>query len=120
MKLAVEEPESAVLHAYVDAGTFELTSSALAVVEVARGVRVADLETSSQSTAGVLDRLLLIDVDREILRLAVSYTSARVRSLDAIHLASAMRADARQMLVYDRRLAEAAAAAGLEVLSPGA
>lgn len=120
MKLAVEEPESAALHAFVEAETFELTSSALAVVEVARGVRVADLDTPSRSAATVLDRVLLIDIDRELLRFAVTYTSARVRSLDAIHLASALKADARRMLVYDHRLAEAAAATGLEVLSPGA
>lgn len=120
MKLAVQESESTALHAYVDAGTFELTSSVLAMVEVARGVRVADLETSSRAVAGVLDRILLVDLDRELLRAAVSYTSARVRSLDAIHLASALKADARRILVYDRRLAEAATAAGLETLSPGA
>lgn len=67
-----------------------------------------------------LDATELLDVDRELLETAVSWTSARVRSLDAIHLASALRVGAREMLVYDRRLAEAAAAAGLEVLSPGA
>lgn len=105
---------------FVEAGTFELTSSALAIVEVARGVRVADLAEPSRSAATVLDRILFVDVDRELLRFAVSYTSARVRSLDAIHLASALKVGARRMLVYDRRLAEAAAAAGLEVLHPGA
>ena len=50
----------------------------------------------------------------------MSYSSAHVRSLDAIHLASAVRVGARRMLVYDRRLAEAAEAAGNEVLQPGA
>lgn len=67
-----------------------------------------------------LDEADLVDVDRELLDAAVAWTSARVRSVDAIHLASALRVGARQMLVYDRRLAEAAEAAGLEVLSPGA
>ena len=47
-------------------------------------------------------------------------TSAQVRTLDAVHLASALRVGARQMLVYDRRLADAAEAAGFDVLSPGA
>jgi len=67
----------------------------------------------------VLERVQLVELDRDLLEDAVSYSSAHVRSLDAIHLASAVRVGARQMLVYDRRLAEAAAAAGLEVLSPG-
>jgi len=43
-----------------------------------------------------------------------------VRTLDAVHLASALRIRARRMLVYDRRLAEAADAAGLETIAPGA
>ncbi len=68
----------------------------------------------------MLDGVEIVELDRSLLEAAVSYTSTRIRSLDAIHLASAVRVGARQMLVYDRRLAEAAAAAGLEVLSPGA
>ena len=67
-----------------------------------------------------LDETLLVEVTGDLLDEAVSYTSVRVRALDALHLASALRVGAREMLVYDRRLAEAAAAAGLEVVSPGA
>ncbi len=92
----------------------------LAIVEVHRGVRVADLADPIRTAHAVLDRVVLIDLDRELLHDAVSFTSSRVRSLDAIHLVSARRSGARQMLVYDRRLAEAAEAAGIEVLSPGA
>jgi len=92
----------------------------LAVVEVQRGARLAEPEKGSRSARELLDRVLLIDLDRDLLQDAVSLTSARVRSLDAIHLVSARRSGTRRMLVYDRRLAEAAAAAGLEVLSPGA
>jgi predicted nucleic acid-binding protein len=114
------ERETAALQAYLELGTVELTASALAIVEVQRSARVADPANGSQLARTVLDRVLLIDLDRELLEDAVSFTSAHVRSLDAIHLVSAVRVGARQMLVYDRRLAEAAAAAGLEVLQPGA
>ena len=84
-----------------------------------RGARIADPHTGTQRSRVVLERVQLVELDRDLLEDAVSYSSAHVRSLDAIHLASAVRVGARQMLVYDRRLAEAAAAAGLEVLSPG-
>ena len=98
----------------------ELTSSTLAVVEVQRGARIADPIMGARRSRAVLDGIRLLELDRALLEDAVSHTSAHVRSLDAIHLASAIRIGSRQMLVYDRRLAEAAAAAGLEVLQPGA
>ncbi len=41
-----------------------------------------------------------------------------LRSLDAIHLASALEIGADSMLTYDDRLAESAAAVGLSVLTP--
>ena len=98
-----------------------MISSALSLVEVQRGARIADVTGSgAQRARAVLDGLEIVDLERSLLEEAVSYSSARVRSLDAIHLASAVRVGARRMLVYDRRLAEAAAAAGLEVLNPGA
>lgn len=42
-----------------------------------------------------------------------------LRSLDAIHLASAVMAGAHVMMTFDVRLAEAADFAGMTVLSPG-
>lgn len=98
-----------------------LTTSALSLVEVQRGARIAAAcgEGATRARA-LLDAVELVDLDRELLEDAVSYSSAHVRSLDAIQLASAVRIGARQMLVYDRRLAEAAEAAGIEVLRPGA
>jgi uncharacterized protein len=49
----------------------------------------------------------------------VELTSDSVRTLDAIHLASALRIQADEVLAYDRRLASAALARGLSVASPG-
>lgn len=121
VKLVVEERESEPLRRFVDERRPLLTTSELAIVELLRAVRVAAGGAEGMARARQeLDATELLDVDRELLETAVSWTSARVRSLDAIHLASAVRVGARAMLVYDRRLAEAAAGAGLEVLSPGA
>ncbi len=98
-----------------------LTTSALSLVEVQRSARIADAGGEGATRArALLDAVELVDLDRELLEDAVSYSSAYVRSLDAIHLASAIRIGARRMLVYDRRLAEAAEAAGIEAVSPGA
>lgn len=121
MKLVVEEPESAALRRFVELNQPRLATSELAIVEVLRAVRVAAIGADGLRRAREeIDATELLDVDRPLLETAVSWTSARVRSLDAIHLASALRVGAREMLVYDRRLAEAAEGAGLEVLSPGA
>lgn len=76
--------------------------------------------SGAQRAREVLERIVLLDVDRALLEDAVSYSSAYVRSLDAIHVATAVRARVTSMLVYDRRLAEAAEAAGLEIIAPGA
>jgi predicted nucleic acid-binding protein len=121
VKLVVDERESPSLHAYLNERAPRLTTSAIAVVELMRAVRVAGLGAVGARRARThLDEADLVDVDRELLEAAISWTSARVRSIDAIHLASALRVGMSEILVYDRRLAEAAAAAGLEVLSPGA
>ncbi len=120
MKLVVEEPESSALRRFVESNRPRLATSELVIVELLRAVRVAAAGADGLRRAREeLDATELLDIDRPLLELAVSWTSAQVRSLDAIHLASALRVGAREMLVYDRRLAEAAAAVGLEVLSPG-
>jgi uncharacterized protein len=118
VKLAVRERETEALRDYLHVDPM-LVSSAVAIVEVQRGARIADPRGGARKARAVLDRVALLDVDRVLLEEAVSISSAHVRPLDAIHIATAVRAGARTMLVYDRRLAEAAQAAGLEILAPG-
>lgn len=120
MKLVVRERETSMLQGFLNRQRPQLATSVIAVVEVLRAVRLAEPGPAGARRAlRRLDESHLVDVDRDLLDDAVSYTSAQVRSLDAIHLASAFRVGARQMLVYDLRLAEAASAAGLDVVSPG-
>ena len=120
VKLIVPEPETGALLELL-AEWPERVSSALARVEVSRAVkRAGDDPIAMQRTGEVLDRLSLIRIDAEVLSAAANMPPTELRTLDAIHLASALRVGAREMLVYDRRLADAAEAAGLEVLSPGA
>lgn len=67
----------------------------------------------------LLGSCLLVDVDRRVLRLAAEVASREVRTLDAIHIATALRARAAELVAYDRRTLHAAQAQGLSVASPG-
>ncbi len=66
--------------------------------------------------------MVLLPIDDEILHAARRLDPRTLRSLDAIHLATALslRDDVDVLFTYDARLTEAAAGAGLRVLSPGA
>lgn len=94
----------------------------MSITEVARALRVAGLvaETEVGGLAHVLDGVALVDTDVAIARNAAGFASESLRPLDAIHLATAIAVAPDVMLVYDRRLASAAAAAGLAVEAPGA
>jgi predicted nucleic acid-binding protein len=65
----------------------------------------------------VLQRVVLADISREDLIVGTSHIG--LRSNDAIHLASALWLAVTELLSYDRELAAASAATGLNVLSPG-
>lgn len=65
--------------------------------------------------------LALIPVDDAVLDAAAELDPAELRTLDAVHLATALTLgdDIGAMVVYDVRLSAAAARAGLRVLAPG-
>lgn len=60
----------------------------------------------------------MVSVTAPLLRQARGLASATLRTLDAIHLASALRLEADELLAYDRRLLDAARNLGLAVASP--
>jgi predicted nucleic acid-binding protein len=68
----------------------------------------------------LLDQIDLIGLNPRIRTLAQMIKPATVRSLDAIHLGTALhfRAELTSFVTYDRRLRDAAAAANLPVDSP--
>ena len=68
----------------------------------------------------MLGGVSFVATDRTIARAAAGIASESLRPLDAIHLATALAVAPDVMLVYDRRLGAAAAAAGLRVEAPGA
>jgi hypothetical protein len=95
-------------------------TSALAVTEVIRAV--ARSGTRAVRAEAVLDGIALIPIDEGILRAAASLAPRDLRTLDAIHLASALSfgRDLAALVTYDQRLAEAATGAGIDVRSPDA
>lgn len=119
MKLVIDEPESIELEPYL-AGEPALATSRIALVEVARATRIANPAPAVASeTARLLAACMLIDLSDNLLRAAADLASASVRTLDAIHLASALHIEADELVAYDRRLTDAAVERGLAVASPG-
>jgi predicted nucleic acid-binding protein len=120
VKLIRAENETLALRAFLlTVGT--LVSSALVMTEALQAARRADPDLVPFAEATVESLSTLVDLDRSLLRTAALVGSPGLRSLDAIHLATAQRLqpDLAGMITYDGRLAEAAEAAGLEVVSPG-
>ncbi len=97
-------------------------SSALARVELFRTLRRADADESElRRGEAALDRLNLIQMDDELLRAAASLRDKNLRSLDAIHLATALsiRRELGASIIYDVHFRAAAEKEGLTVLTPG-
>jgi hypothetical protein len=102
------------------ARTRSVVSSDLARVELPRAIRRLGFEGRAAELADrLLSRIVLLKLDRATLSSAATVDPAALRSLDAIHLASAMSVpELESFVTYDRRLADAAEQAGLRVESP--
>ncbi len=120
VKLVVTEPESEALLAELS-GRENLVTSAVSVVEVVRAARrVAASPALVERAQHVIGAMNLLAVDRQVLDRAAALEPVTLRALDAIHLASALSLedDLDAMVVYDRRLAEAASSSHVRVLAP--
>jgi len=120
VKLVVTESESTALKAYlraIDADT--LFTAALARTELVRAVAGAGVRAVAQARR-ILDDLDTINLTRDLLDAAADLRPARLRTLDAIHLAAAQRAgtELRALLTYDSRMAAAAADLGMAFAGP--
>jgi hypothetical protein len=118
VKLAVREPESTALRAYLRRRR-PFVASALARTEVHRALLPAG-EKAVRQGLSVLRRIELIRISAALLETAGALQPAELRSLDALHLATALRLgeDLGRIVTYDDRLADAARAAGLAVATP--
>lgn len=121
VKLVTRERESAALFAHVTESKAQAISSTIAQVEVMRAMRRAKVSRSVEARADdVLSSVGLIELDSGVVELATRVAPLELRSLDAIHLASALSvADTLEAFIaYDQRLVTAATNAGLQTLSP--
>jgi hypothetical protein len=125
VKLIRPERETADLHAWLTAHPGEpLMSSTLAEIEVPRALRRSD-PGRLVAVPTILAKINKIELDAVVRVTAATYDDPTLRSLDAIHLASAhtLLLEGEQftaLVTYDKRLLAAAEAAGLPVASPGA
>lgn len=123
MKLVVGEPESEALRSWI-AERPEQVSSVVAAIEVRRAVlrsAPADAEASALERAdSLIGGLGLIAVDDKVVAAAGQVRPADVRTLDAIHVATALTiTDLEALVTYDDRLSEAARGSGIVVVQPG-
>jgi uncharacterized protein len=120
VKLVHAEAESAALRAWLDerADTGWI-SSVLAEIESFRALARYAPEAAARLPA-VLDQIDLIGLDSPVRILAQTVRPATVRSLDAIHLGTALhtRHTLTSFVTYDKRLLDAALAAGLPAEAP--
>lgn len=121
MKLVVDEAQSKALAEHVEAlkGSGEtLVASLLLHTELRCAANRRHDDRLSEGVHDVLSALALVDVERGDLTTA-PLLPGRLRSADAIHLATALRLGADEMVVYDEELRAAAEAAGILTVSPG-
>jgi predicted nucleic acid-binding protein len=100
-----------------------MQTSALGVIEVSRGIRA---RLDLHSPASVVDAVEValagieqVEISEPVVALARRLFPTSIRSLDAIHLASAVLVNASVVVAYDRRLLAAASELGFRTLSPG-
>lgn len=122
VKLTTREVETDALLAHLSRYSGRSTSR-LAAVEVRRALVRRGPESvaiGGDAIRGALEGIMVIELDAAIASAAGDLEPASLRSLDAIHLASALSIhdELDAFVTYDRRLADAAQAAGLAVIAP--
>jgi predicted nucleic acid-binding protein len=97
-----------------------LVTSELGRIEVLRAARRIGGAVVTEAHA-VLSDLDLVPMDRTVQDLASEIGDPLLRTLDALHLASAVLLDEQlaTFVAYDNRLVQAALAAGMDVATPG-
>ena len=120
VKMVHAEPETAALRAWLDErAETGWTSSVLVEVESFRALaRYAPQAVTHLPV--VLDQMDLVELNPGIRAMAQAIEPATVRSLDAIHLATArhLHSELAAFVTYDKHLFTAAQQAGLAVSAP--
>jgi uncharacterized protein len=122
VKLVISEPESTALRAFlVKQAKVPHLSSALATTELRRTlIRLNLPKVASDKADEVLESLSLLPINQPVLEYASALPGRYLRTLDAIHLATAVRLRSAlvALITYDKRMMSAAIEAGVPVESP--
>jgi len=123
VKLIRREPESGALVTFLTDA--DIVSSELVVAELPRAIRRAGGTLSRERLLTLSDELLdavgLLPVDRRVLIAAATLAEPALRTLDAIHVATALSATPIDGFVtYDERQGAAARLCHLRTVAPGA
>lgn len=117
LKLVLDEPESAALVAHLDRQRPELLACWLLETELRRAA-VREPALTQTAVSDLLEGVALHGVPASLFREAGLLPGPHLRSLDALHLAAALRLGVDRLLTYDVRMASAARELGLAVLAP--
>lgn len=117
-KLLVHESESEALARYLDEHP-DLVSSAILRAEGLRAIRHLGGELAERARSN-LPRIRFVPVDDPLLDTAAVLDPAVMRTLDALHLASAvvLGEELEALVTYDQRMREGAEVLGLPVAAP--
>jgi predicted nucleic acid-binding protein len=120
VKLVQREAGSDELQAWLAGEERMLVSSLLLRTELLRATRRVRPDLLGRARA-LLDHITLLDVSMDVCERAGLLDPDGMRSLDAIHLASALTLidELEGVVAYDVRLRAAAVAVGLTVIAPG-
>lgn len=120
VKLVVAESETDALRSWLEEDARAPVAADLVRTELMRATRRAAPDRVTRARA-VLDAVTLLQVTPAVFESAGRIEPASLRSLDAIHLASALDLgdDLHGLVTYDDRLGAAAAANGVLVVAPG-
>lgn len=119
-KAVVREQETAALLAMLESSRRESSSVVSSMLLFTELHRAARRRRSWEPAAvnGLIDRVHLVDIDHDDL-VRAGTSDWGLRSADSIHLATAIRLDAAELVTYDSELAAVARRVGLRVVSPG-
>ena len=121
LKTMFDEPQSPAIRRYLDeeVGDPRFISSTLLAVEARRGALRANPRRLPRVDLALL-RVAQIDMDGPVVETASRLPNPMLRSLDAIHLATALliRHDIEVLMSYDQHLLAAAAEHGVPTVSP--
>lgn len=120
VKIVIEETESAALERWLVLQEQPITTSVIGRVELVRACRRLHPDSAAAALL-LLGDLPLVPLTSWVVETAENIGSTELRSLDALHLASAFELDTALtgFVAYDKRLRDAAAHASLPVMTPG-